>query len=225
MAPRHPAPVQPGQQPREAAVPAASCHGPPGRPGRSYAGGRQAGPPAGTNQRRSRCPACSLMVTERRGSGLRPPRAGLSRPSALPRVATKRPVVLPYRRGMPARKRPNPEDAVTARRVLLDGLARDADIFELASEIAPLHPRDNTFPGEVFLQLAADPAVHALERARRRRIWRSHLDGGVAGGGVYCAVAKVPRAGVPSGSCQAADRNGCPAWSATAALAAGRRIL
>jgi hypothetical protein len=57
---------------------------------------------------------------------------------------------------MPARKRPAPEDTVTARRVLLDGLARDADIFELMSELAPLHPRDNTFPGEVFLQLAAD---------------------------------------------------------------------
>jgi hypothetical protein len=41
------------------------------------------------------------------------------------------PVVLPYRRDMPARKRPAPEDTVTARRVLLDGLARDADIFEL----------------------------------------------------------------------------------------------
>jgi hypothetical protein len=45
---------------------------------------------------------------------------------------------------------------MTARRVLLDGLARDADIFELVSEVAPLHPRDNTFPGEVFLRLAAD---------------------------------------------------------------------
>jgi hypothetical protein len=57
---------------------------------------------------------------------------------------------------MPARKRPTLEDTVTARRVLLDGLARDADVFELVSELAPLHPRDNTFPGEVFLRLAAD---------------------------------------------------------------------
>ena len=57
---------------------------------------------------------------------------------------------------MPARKRPTPEDTVTARRVLLDGLAREADIFELVSELAPLHPRDNTFPGEVFLLVAAD---------------------------------------------------------------------
>jgi len=57
---------------------------------------------------------------------------------------------------MPARKRPVPEDAVTARQILLAGLARDVDIFELVSELAPLHPRDNTFPGEVFLRLAAD---------------------------------------------------------------------
>ena len=65
-------------------------------------------------------------------------------------------MVLPYRRCMPARKRPTPEDTAVARRVLLDGLARDADIFELVSELAPLHPRDNTFPGEVFLHVAAD---------------------------------------------------------------------
>ena len=45
---------------------------------------------------------------------------------------------------------------MTARRVLLDGLARDADIFDLLSQLAPLHPRDNTFPGEVLLRLAAD---------------------------------------------------------------------
>jgi len=57
---------------------------------------------------------------------------------------------------MPASKRPAPDDAVTARRVVLDGLARDADIFELVNELAPLHPHDNTFPGEVFLHLAAD---------------------------------------------------------------------
>src|ERR1700747_1663762 len=57
---------------------------------------------------------------------------------------------------MPARKRPPPEDTVTARQGPLAGLARAADIFELVSELAPLHPRDNTFPGEVFVHLAAD---------------------------------------------------------------------
>jgi hypothetical protein len=57
---------------------------------------------------------------------------------------------------MPARKQPTPEDAATARRIVLDGLACDGDLFEFMTELAPLHPRDNTFPGEVFLRLAAD---------------------------------------------------------------------
>jgi hypothetical protein len=45
---------------------------------------------------------------------------------------------------------------MTARRALLDGLARDAGLFEVLSGLAPLHPRNDTFPGEVFLHLAAD---------------------------------------------------------------------
>jgi hypothetical protein len=57
---------------------------------------------------------------------------------------------------MPGAKRPTSQDAATARQILLDGLIRDADIFDIAGELAPLHPRDNTFPGEVFLYLAAD---------------------------------------------------------------------
>ena len=52
---------------------------------------------------------------------------------------------------MPARNLPTPKDAATARRILLNGLARDSEVAELA----PLHPRNNTFPGEVFLRLAA----------------------------------------------------------------------
>jgi hypothetical protein len=57
---------------------------------------------------------------------------------------------------MAARKTPTPQDAATARKLLLDGLQRGADVFELLSQLAPLHPRDNTFPGEVLLGLAAD---------------------------------------------------------------------
>jgi hypothetical protein len=44
----------------------------------------------------------------------------------------------------------------TARRILLDAMARDTGLPDLAGELAPLHPRDNTFPGEVLLQVAAD---------------------------------------------------------------------
>jgi hypothetical protein len=57
---------------------------------------------------------------------------------------------------MPGAKRPTSQDAATGRQILLNRLARDADIFDIASELAPLHPRDNIFPGEVFLHLAAD---------------------------------------------------------------------
>jgi hypothetical protein len=74
---------------------------------------------------------------------------------------------------MPARKRLTPEDAMTARCVLLDGLARDADIFELMSGLASLHPRNDTFPGEVFLRLAAD----ALEWCRASRADPLPLEG------------------------------------------------
>ena len=74
---------------------------------------------------------------------------------------------------MPARKRPTPQDTTTARRVLLDGLARDADISELVSELAPLHPPDDTFPGEVFLHLAAD----ALNWCRASRADPPPLEG------------------------------------------------
>ncbi|MEP7023344.1 MAG: hypothetical protein ABJB47_05920 [Actinomycetota bacterium] len=57
---------------------------------------------------------------------------------------------------MPARKLPTPQDAANARQILLDGLAQETEVVELVAELAALHPRNNTFPGEVFLQLAAD---------------------------------------------------------------------
>jgi hypothetical protein len=57
---------------------------------------------------------------------------------------------------MPARKLPTPQDAAIARRNLLGRLARGTEVAELVGELAPLHPRDNTFPGEVFLGVAVD---------------------------------------------------------------------
>ena len=86
-------------------------------------------------------------------------------------------VVLPYRRFMPARKRPTPEDTVTARQTLLDGLARDRDIFELMSELLPLHPRDNTFPGEVFLPSPRTRWTGAGPAGRTRCPWRDYASG------------------------------------------------
>jgi len=61
-----------------------------------------------------------------------------------------------YRLDMPTRKRPTPEDAATARRVLLGRLGDGTELFGLLGELEPLHPRHDTFPGEVFLRLAGD---------------------------------------------------------------------
>jgi hypothetical protein len=99
-------------------------------------------------------------IWSRRSSPLRGQRRALAAWDCCPTVPT-----LAYLLAMPARKRPTADDTIAARRVLLDGLARDADIVDLAGEIAPLHPRNNTFPGEVFLHLAAD----ALDWCAARR--------------------------------------------------------
>jgi hypothetical protein len=72
-----------------------------------------------------------------------------------------------YRRYVPARKPPTTHDAATARQILLDGLTHDVDVFEILNQLASLHPRQNAFPGEVFLRLAADALDWAgVDRAR-----------------------------------------------------------
>jgi hypothetical protein len=75
--------------------------------------------------------------------------------------------------GYACQQAPGAQDAVTARRTLIGGLARDADIFGIVSELAPLHPRNDTFPGEVFLRLGAD----ALDRCRASRADPVALEG------------------------------------------------
>ena len=62
---------------------------------------------------------------------------------------------------MPAARRPAAGDAKAARRILLAGLAGGAPVADLAAKIEALHPRNNTFPGEVFLSLAADALAWA----------------------------------------------------------------
>ena len=57
---------------------------------------------------------------------------------------------------MTARWRPRPEHRSEAARRLFSGLTRGDDVFELATAIADLHPKDNTFPGEVFIPIAVD---------------------------------------------------------------------
>ena len=57
---------------------------------------------------------------------------------------------------------PSEADRVEAMVQLLDGLAQRKDVFEIASAVVDLHPRHNTFPGEVYMGLAVD----ALELAQ-----------------------------------------------------------
>lgn len=57
---------------------------------------------------------------------------------------------------MPLSKRPAPEDRVEAIRAVLEGISAGTDPVELVGRLAYLHPERDTFPGEVFLDLAAD---------------------------------------------------------------------
>ena len=61
--------------------------------------------------------------------------------------------------------RPTDEDRIEAIRRLLAGLVGDVDANQLVVEMADLHVRHNTFPGEVFMELAAD----ALDATRVER--------------------------------------------------------
>lgn len=53
-------------------------------------------------------------------------------------------------------KRPTEQDQREALHRFLSGLAEGADVFELAESVRDLHPKNDTFPGEVFMGLAAD---------------------------------------------------------------------
>jgi hypothetical protein len=57
------------------------------------------------------------------------------------------------------------EDRTEALRLLLGGLVAGDDLFDIVDAVSPLHPPNNTFPGEVFMELAAD----ALEMAGANR--------------------------------------------------------
>jgi hypothetical protein len=57
---------------------------------------------------------------------------------------------------MAKQKAPTAEDRTETIRVALSGVASDLELGEIAARLAPLHPKNNTFPGEVLLELAAD---------------------------------------------------------------------
>src|SRR6266568_1829037 len=105
-----------------------------------------------------------------------------------------------------AKTAPTDHDRAEAVSRLLSGLARGEDLFELAAAIAHLHPRNNTFPGEVFLRLsgqaldlagvAADHPIaydglldqhlaeHSFQRREHRKIQFAVLAGAAARGGI-----------------------------------------
>ncbi len=66
---------------------------------------------------------------------------------------------------MTARRRPDAEDRLDAIRTALHGIAGHADPLDVAPALAALHPKNDTFPGEVLLALAAD----ALDEAGASR--------------------------------------------------------
>lgn len=69
---------------------------------------------------------------------------------------------------MAKQKGPTAEDRATAIRVALSGIAGGLDLGDIAARLAPLHPKNNTFPGEVLLELAADAIEASLRTAERR---------------------------------------------------------
>jgi len=58
---------------------------------------------------------------------------------------------------------------VTAIRVALSGIAGGADLGGVALQLEPLHPENDTFPGELLLELAAD-AIEESGATRARPI-------------------------------------------------------
>jgi hypothetical protein len=64
---------------------------------------------------------------------------------------------------------PRDDDRVEVLSRFLSGLARGADANQLAADIAELHQRSNTFPGEVLMELAAD-ALDLADYGRDRRV-------------------------------------------------------
>jgi hypothetical protein len=52
--------------------------------------------------------------------------------------------------------RPTDDDSREAVRLLTEAVESGGDIFDALQEIRPLHPKNNTFPGEVFIRVAAD---------------------------------------------------------------------
>ena len=60
---------------------------------------------------------------------------------------------------------PTADDRTEAILIALSGIASAVDLGTIRTRLEPLHPRHDTFPGEVFLELAAD-AIEASGASR-----------------------------------------------------------
>jgi len=84
---------------------------------------------------------------------------------------------------MAARHRSTDDDHQRAIDIALRGLASGDDLSDVAARLAPLHPRNDTFPGDVLLELAADaigvcrrhPSVANRVRGIRERYLRDGI--------------------------------------------------
>jgi hypothetical protein len=56
---------------------------------------------------------------------------------------------------------PTKEEALRAVDLLLTAIETRADVHDALDAIGPLHPKYNTFPGEIFMRLAADALLEA----------------------------------------------------------------
>lgn len=78
-----------------------------------------------------------------------------------------------------SKQRPSDADRAKALNILLHGLSNGDDPHDVVALLAPLHPKNNTFPGEVLMELGADALAIAAPDAenpiRHEGLLSAHL--------------------------------------------------
>jgi hypothetical protein len=86
--------------------------------------------------------------------------------------------------GVPAPRRPTSEDREAVVRIALSGSAGALELGDIAARLLPLHPKHDTFPPEVLLDLAAeatdDSGATREEPIEFAGVRKHHLTEGVA---------------------------------------------
>jgi hypothetical protein len=73
-----------------------------------------------------------------------------------------------YGRGVTKRRVPTAEDRTSAICIALGAIAAGTDFSDACWKLEDLHPEGNTFPGEVFIELAADAIAYAGATRQQR---------------------------------------------------------